>query len=74
MLNTKGYKSFVKEKTPYPRWCWIFIILIGMVIAIVPRLIIETPLTNAISAGWTSIGNIWMFLGLLLTMNKARKE
>ena len=66
--------AFIKEKTPYPSWCWIFNIPIGMIIAVIPRLIIETPFTNAISAGWISVGNIWMFMGLLVTMNKARKD
>ena len=28
---------------------------------------------NAITAGWISIGNIWMFAGLLIMKNKAMK-
>ena len=30
----------------------------------------ETPLRNALTAGWISIGNLWMFIGLLLVMRK----
>ncbi|MBQ7433293.1 MAG: hypothetical protein IJV50_07550 [Lachnospiraceae bacterium] len=34
----------------------------------------ETALRNAITAGWISIGNLWMFLGLLIMMKKARER
>jgi len=33
----------------------------------------ETPLRNALTAGWISIGNLWMFGGLLATMKKAKE-
>ena len=34
----------------------------------------ETPLRNALTAGWISIGNLWMFVGLLAAMKKRRME
>ena len=35
------------------------------------KLFPETPLRNALTAGWISIGNLWMFGGLPATMKKA---
>ena len=37
------------------------------------KLFPETPLRNALTAGWISIGNLWMFGGLLATMKKAKE-
>jgi hypothetical protein len=34
----------------------------------------EAPLRNALTAGWISIGNLWMFGGLLATMKKAKEK
>ena len=31
----------------------------------------ETALRNAITAGWMSIGGLWMFIGLLVMSRKA---
>ena len=32
------------------------------------------PLRNALTAGWISIGNLWMFGGLLAMMKKAKEK
>ena len=61
-------KAFISKKTPYPKWCFVFNIIVGMIIAIIPARIIETPITNAISAGWINVGIIWMYMGLLMNM------
>jgi len=70
--------AFSKGLTPYPKWCWIFCIPVGMLITIIPALIInyykEFALINALTTGNISIGNIWMFGGLLLFMNKVKKN
>lgn len=63
--------AFVKGFTPYPKWCWIFNVGLGMVIT----MCITTPLRgyrfgNALAATWISIGNIWQFAGLLVMKNK----
>ena len=36
------------------------------------KLFPETPLRNALTAGWISIGNLWMSVGLLAVMKKAK--
>lgn len=63
--------AFAKKKTPYPRWCWIFNPLVGMIFT----LLVTLPFSgyawgNALAAAWISIGNIWQFAGLLAVMKK----
>ena len=65
--------AFVKGKTPYPKWCWIFTLLFGVAVIIVCKLIGDYPLTNALATGWISLGNIWMTGGLLVMMPKVQK-
>ena len=36
------------------------------------KLFPETPLRNALTAGWISVGNLWMFGGLLAAMKKGK--
>jgi len=65
--------AFSKGLTPYPKWCWIFSLPVGMFGTILIKfidLIKEYAFINSFTTGWISIGNIWMFGGLLLFMNK----
>ena len=66
--------AFAKGLTPYPKWCWIFSLPVGMTATALLNLFGNHAFINAITAGWISIGNIWMFGGLLLTMKKAIKN
>ncbi|MBR1584957.1 MAG: hypothetical protein IJ662_05405 [Clostridia bacterium] len=63
--------AFSKGLTPYPKWCWIFCPAVGMALTMLLKFLPETALRNAITAAWISIGNLWMFLGLLITSKKA---
>lgn len=66
--------AFAKGFTPYPKWCLIFSLpLPFLVIVIMSLLIGNTALMNGLSTAWISIGNIWIFGGLLLFMPKAGK-
>jgi len=65
--------AFSKGLTPYTKWCWIFCPAVGMALTMLLKLFPETPLRNALTAGWISIGNLWMFGGLLATMKKAKE-
>lgn len=67
-------KAFVKGLTPYPKWCWIFCPAVGMAITMLLKFTPETALRNAITAAWISIGNLWMFGGLLIMMKKAKSS
>lgn len=66
--------AFAKGFTPYPRWCWIFSLPVGMAFACLFNFVQNSALANGLSAAWISIGNIWMFGGLLLMMGKAREK
>lgn len=64
--------AFIKGLTPYPKWCWIFCLPVGMGITAVLNVFGNYAFINAITAGWISVGNIWMFLGLLLMKKNVR--
>lgn len=64
--------AFVKGYTPYPKWCWIFCPAVGMALTMILKFLPETALRNAITAAWISIGNLWMFGGLLATMKEGK--
>jgi hypothetical protein len=66
--------AFAKGLTPYPRWCWIFCMPAGQMLTMLLKFAPETALRNALTAGWISIGNIWMMGGLLITMKYALGE
>lgn len=66
--------AFAKGLTPYPKWCWVFSLPVGMGVTFLLNFAGNSALVNGITAGWISIGNIWMFTGLLTMMKKARKE
>ena len=66
--------AFVKGLTPYPRWCWIFCLPVGQALAMLLKFAPDSALRNALTAGWISIGDIWMTGGLLVTMKYAMKE
>ena len=65
--------AFAKGLTPYPKWCWIFSILSGMIVIFLVRIIGNYPAVYAISTGWISIGGIIHFAGLLITMKKTER-
>ena len=52
----------------------LFLIGGGMALIMPLKFLSEMPLRNALTAGWISIGNLWMFGGLLVTMKKAKKK
>lgn len=67
-------KAFAKGLTPYPKWCWVFSLPVGMAAAVFLSVFGNHAIVNALSAAWISIGNIWQFGGLLLFMNRAKNE
>ncbi len=61
---------FAKGLTPYPKWCWVFSLPVGMVAAQLLGVVGNYPLINALSCAWISVGNLWMFGGLLVMSRK----
>ena len=61
---------FAKGLTPYPAWCFIFCLPVGMAVTMILKIFGDVAITNALTAAWISIGNIWQFGGLLIMMKK----
>lgn len=70
LLIVVQISAFLKGMTPLPRWCWIFSTASGAVFCVLLKFAGNHPLTNALSTGWISLGNIWMFGGLLWATGK----
>lgn len=64
-------RAFAKGLTPYPRWCWVFSLPVGMAAAMLLNVLGNQPLLNALSCAWIGVGNLWMFGGLLAMAKKA---
>ncbi len=75
ILCTAQISAFVRGYTPYPKWCWVFSLPVPMLAVQIVRLLVGNhAIMYAISAGWISVGNLWMFGGLLLMMKHAKNE
>ena len=73
VLQITQIKAFVGGKTPCPKRCAVFIPVIGMAIAALPKLFGNYPFTNALFFSALAFGNIWMFAGLLISVKKGEK-
>lgn len=65
VLCAAQISAFARGLTPYPRWCWVFCLPVGMTAALALVLLGNHALVNALVAAWISIGALWMFGGLL---------
>ena len=72
VMNIVQIMAFAKGHTPYPRWCWIFTMLTGLIDIAAMRLVGNQPWAYALSTGWLSFGSLVTFIGLLVAMPKAR--
>lgn len=72
MLNVVQFIAFVKGKTPYPKWCAIFVPALGFIVSVIAGLIGNLAWANALSTAWMSTGAIWAFGGLLIMLKKAK--
>jgi len=73
ILEVAQIKAFIKGFTPYPKWCAVFSLPVGMTLAMLMNIFGNQPWVNAISCAWISVGNLWMFAGLLLFSEKTDK-
>ncbi|MBQ7486510.1 MAG: hypothetical protein IJT77_03350 [Clostridia bacterium] len=74
VLHIAQIGAFVRQMTPYPKWCWVFCPAVGMGLTMLLKCLPESPARNALTAGWISIGNLWMFCGLLLLSRRAQQS
>lgn len=65
--------AFIKGYTPYPKWCFIFCVPVGMILSVIIGKIGNYNITNAIRCAWISIGNLFMFLGLFIMEKRLKK-
>ena len=72
VLAVTQISAFAKGQTPCPKWAWVFSLPVGMVIAMLPGVCGNLPFTNALSCAWIAFGNLWMFGGLRIVMNRDR--
>ena len=73
VMNIVQIIAFAKGKTPYPKWCFIFTMLIGIVDIVAMRIVGNRPWAYALSTGWLSFGSLVTFTGLLINMPKAKR-
>lgn len=74
VLEIAQIKAFAKGQTPCPKWCWVFSLPVGMLIAMLPGIFGNVPFANAFSCAWIAFGNLWMFGGLLAAVRRVRKN
>ena len=65
VLSVTQIKAFLQGNTPCPKWCWVFSMPVGMVLAMLFNVLGNHPLANAMSCAWIAFGGMWMFGGLL---------
>lgn len=73
LLCVTQLTAFAKGLTPYPRWCWVFSIAVGMLPPVGLKLLGNAPFWNAFYCAWIAFGTLWMFGGLLVTLRTARR-
>ena len=74
IMNVVQIIAFAGYKTPYPKWCWIFSMLMGVADIVIMKACGNHAWAYALSTGWLSIGSIWTFSGLLIMNGKARHQ
>lgn len=74
VLEVTQIQVFAKGLTPYPKWCWVFSLPVGMAAAMLLNVFGNQPWVNAITCAWISVGNIWMFGGLLAAAKRMKIE
>ncbi len=72
VLEIAQIRAFASGQTPYPKWCWVFSLPVGMAAALLPSLCGNLPWANAALCAWIAVGNLWMFGGLLALLPKAK--
>ncbi len=72
IMNIVQIMAFAKGKTPYPRWCVVFTMLIGIIDIVIMRMVGNQAWALALSTGWLSVGSFITFTGLLLNVPKAK--
>ena len=70
IMNIVQIMAFAKGKTPYPRWCLVFTMFLGIIDIVVMRMAGNHAWAYALATGWLSFGSLITFSGLLINMPK----
>ena len=70
IMNVVQIRAFAKGLTPYPKWCAVFCMLIGIFDIVIMKIVGNQAWACALSTGWLSIGSMVTFGGLLMNMRK----
>ena len=70
IMNVVQIRAFAKGLTPYPKWCAVFCMLIGIFDIVIMKIVGNQAWACALSTGWLSIGSLVTFGGLLMNMRK----
>ncbi|MCR5098925.1 MAG: hypothetical protein K6B14_08255, partial [Lachnospiraceae bacterium] len=70
IMNIVQIMAFAKGKTPYPRWCLVFTMLLGIIDIVVMRMAGNHAWAYALATGWLSFGSLITFSGLLICRPK----
>ncbi|MCR4789145.1 MAG: hypothetical protein K5888_11205 [Lachnospiraceae bacterium] len=70
IMNIVQIMAFAKGKTPYPRWCLVFTMFLGIIDIVVMRMAGNHAWAYALATGWLSVGSLITFTGLLIYMPK----
>lgn len=74
ILSASQIRAFLAGCTPYPKWCWVFSLPVMMASVLLLNVFGNRPWVNALTTSWISLGGIWMFGGLLITMKRAGNQ
>ena len=66
------FRAVSRGLSPYPRWCVIFSMLTGSVLASLIGFFGNHEIVNAIMTGAFSLGNIWSLAGHLLMLRRVK--
>ena len=66
LLSIVQIRAFLIGATLLPKRCAVYSVLTGFAVIAVARLFGNHPAAYAVSTGWISFGNLWMFGGLLV--------
>ena len=74
VLQITQIRAFSGGKTPCPRYCAVFVPVLGTAVAALPKLFGNYPFTNALFFARLAIGNLWTFTGLLISVKSKKKR
>ena len=67
-------RAIAGKHSPYPRWCWVFSMLVGSLFVSPLGLLGNYAPVNALMVGAFSLGNVWTLAGHLWMLRRSEKD